>query len=715
MLERIGPVAMREGFDDVHTRELERRASLVTDPVERLRLRLELARFQESQGNVAEARRLFDSIYRDNSTLLGVVRATVDFYWRNKLADPAIDILLQASKAAYPALGKQFIFEATRKATEAKEFARARDLLGPLLEGDAYNSEYLAAMAETFAREGNDQALRDFYLAKIQAYRAAPLSNEERTQRIAELRRGLIPALARLKDDAGAVAQYIEILSRYPEDEGLAQEAAAYAERHGRGQQLLDYYVKATADSPKDYRWPMVLARLQTYFEDYPAAIASYTKAARVRPDRSDLLMARAALEERLMRFDEAAQTYTQVYDLTYQNPQWMEKVAELRARQGQAGAALQALKKAKIEGRPEKPEVFFETAAGLEAWNMLPQAREFAERGVSLAEQQLLTEPSNIEGSKTYATVMTRLRHYDEAYARLEMAAQAAKVSKFTPSLQSPLQAMGQAVRTYFTPVEKTAFAAFLETRRASMSEADVTENLLPLAATAGLADVEVRWRTQLMMADPRSPEAQGLEARLVQFEEQRMRFDELGALLEQYWSVYPQVLGKDDILTRAADIYRRGGNTDGEFAALSKAFARQGLSGEYVTRYLELLLARDPQRLPAMAGSGWSELIRNAAANVALASGNRELALAAITARGSTLAPVWSRAYTGLVGLYYADSSPQINTAFQSGLGTGNIGERVGKPVDRNQQLAGNIWFYYGSRYGEYLAVTRQGEPED
>ena len=132
-------------------------------------------------------------------------------------------------------------------------------------------------------------------------------------------------------------------------------------------------------------------------------------------------------------------------------------------------------------------------------------------------------------------------------------------------------------------------------------------------------------------------------------------------------------------------------------------------------MTRYLELLLARDPQRLPAMAGSGWSELIRNAAANVALASGNRELALAAITARGSTLAPVWSRAYTGLVGLYYADSSPQINTAFQAGLGTGNIGERVGKPVDRNQQLAGNIWFYYGSRYGEYLAVTRQGEPED
>src|SRR5438270_3814130 len=38
-----------------------------------------------------------------------------------------------------------------------------------------------------------------------------------------------------------------------------------------------------------------------------------------------------------------------------------------------------------------------------------------------------------------------------------------------------------------------------------------------------------------------------------------------------------------------------------------------------------------------------------------------------------------------------------------------------RVAKPVDRDQQLAGNIWFYYGSRYGEYLGTTKLGDPED
>ena len=51
--------------------------------------------------------------------------------------DPAIDTLLKAAKSAYPALGKQFSFEAARKATEAKEYARARELLTAAAPGSA--------------------------------------------------------------------------------------------------------------------------------------------------------------------------------------------------------------------------------------------------------------------------------------------------------------------------------------------------------------------------------------------------------------------------------------------------------------------------------------------------------------------------------------------------------------------------------------------------
>ncbi len=98
----------------------------------------------------------------------------------------------------------------------------------------------------------------------------------------------------------------------------------------------------------------MVLARVETQMEDYPAAIASYTRAAVVRPDRTDLIKERLNLEERLLRFEEAAVSAQKLYDLTYRNPMWMEKLAELRARQGRNADAVTALNKAWIDGRSD-------------------------------------------------------------------------------------------------------------------------------------------------------------------------------------------------------------------------------------------------------------------------------------------------------------------------------------------------------------------------
>ena len=186
---------------------------------------------------------------------------------------------------------------------------------------------------------------------------------------------------------------------------------------------LSDFYAKTVAQSPRDYRWSMVLARTQTNLENYPAAIDTYAKSIAIRPDRADLYIARAGLEERLMRFDEAAADYERIYQLAYKDPQWMEKVATVRARQGKTKEAVAALQAALIEGRPENAGNYFEVARRLEGWGMLDQARSFAEQGVSKAGADLLASAEHHAGARIYVRIMTRLRQPEQAYATLQKA----------------------------------------------------------------------------------------------------------------------------------------------------------------------------------------------------------------------------------------------------------------------------------------------------
>jgi Tfp pilus assembly protein PilF len=690
LLDSIRETAGNLGLDQVQGSAIERQIAVATDPVERMRLRLDLMRFYEGRREPERARQIVETLYAQNPEILGVVRATANFYWRNKLPKQAVDVLVAASAAANSTLKKQFTLEAATKSTESADYTRARKLLEQLLQSEPSNPEYVAAMADTYARQGDDAGLREFYAAKIREITDQSLR--------ASLRRGLVPVLARQKDYAGAVDQYIEIIKVFPEDDGVTREAASFAGAHGEKARLLGYFQKAVADSPRDFRWPMVLARLDTFFEDIPAAIAAYSQAVAIRPDRVDLYIARASLEERLMRFDAALATYTKLYGLTYQDPHWMRKVAEVHARQGRKDEAVKALRKALIEGRPERPQPFFEAARILDSWNMLDAAREMAERGVSLAGNDLLTDGDYISGARIYARIMTRLRTYKEALGRLEKLP--ADLNRFNYAVAG----IGEAVKTYFTPEEKSAFAAFLGERNPRTAAA--------LAGTAGLADVEARWLFGQLMANPKPgmPELQ----RLQQLQSQRMRHDELAGQLLDYWNVYPPVPGRDALLLGAAAAYRAAGDEAGELQALTMAQERMSLAGDEFGRYLQLLLKRDPHRVVTLAGPA-PYTDRDAAANAAVASGDPALALEAVAARGDGLSPVWTRAHTALTGLYYADSAPSAEPDFLATLGPNTIGEVLGKPVDQGQQLAGDIWFYYGTAYGEYLAAKKSGDPED
>jgi predicted Zn-dependent protease len=742
--EEIETLAQQKSLETVRQHALEKQAALTTDPITRLQLRYALIRLYESRKDFPAAQKNVEALYRENPKILGVVRSTVDFYWRMKMQPQAISVLLQAAKDAYPVLSAQFTYEAARKSTDAKQFQSARDLLAGLLKDSPYSGEYLAAMADTYAQAGDDRGLEQFYLEKIALFRSAPLTGDARKAQIAALRRGLIPALTRMHNYAGVVDQYIELINNFPEDDTLVTEAALYALRYQRQQQLVDFYAKTVAQSPRDYRWSMVLARMQTNLENYPAAIDTYAKSIAIRPDRADLYTARAGLEERLMRFDEAAADYEHVYQLAYRDPQWMEKVAAVRARQGKIKEVVAALQAALIEGRPENAGNYFEVAHRLENWGMLEQARSFTEQGVNKAGPELLSSAEHHAGAKAYSRIMTRLRQHEQAFTILQKALdesaanlpvlkeqvekqgvagltdaqwresiRRSRIETARTGMVGALQEMGSAVNTYFTPEERLAFAHFAESKRSGMTLDDVEKFAIPLAESAALADQEARWRFEWMMQRAGAPNYYPNTQPFIDLQRQRGQFAELASQMELFAEKIPANLRSAPLLA-SADAFRSAGDEPNELRILSRIFSINGLDATRQQRYFQLLLARQPQDLVRIS-SAWPSSSGEQAANYVVAHGSPALSHTVVQARGNTRPPVWNKAYNALVGLYFAEPTPDVNNAFLAALGDDPIAVRLARPVDRAQQLAGNTWFYYGSRYGEYLGTAKLGNPED
>lgn len=741
-LEFIAQAAAQQSLVQVQEHSLERQIALTTDPVRHTALRYDLERICESNGNAAAAQTMIDAIYHDNPKVLGVVRATVDYDWSHDRKPQAVAVLEEAGRNAYPLLAQQLNFEAARKLTEIGQYAQARAFLDDLLAASPFDGRYLEVIADTYGGAGDNAGLRDFYEKQINALKAA--HSADKTAKIATLRRGLIPALTRLNDVSGAVDQYIELINAYPDDGGLATEAALYAVRYHQQEKVLGFYRKTVADSPRDSRWPVVLARLETTQEDYPAAIDAYSKAIVIRPDRVDLYMARAVLNEKLQHFDEAVADYEKLYLLTYKDPQWMESAAEARARQGKQELAIAALQTAYIDGKQPKPANYFDVAQKLEAWNMLEPASRFAQKGVDLAEDGLLADPTNHGGAAIYARVLTRLRKADAAYAKL---ADTLAASGKTPGLAATvagveekglaaitsdqwrqqqrsvrmsagregfakaLREIAATAHTYYTPEETQAFEQFLEQKAAEANIDDRTLFYLPAAEAGGLTEMQANLEWQIAASKAATVPVNWEP--WVRLQRSRLLLDSSARQLDGF-APSVGVKYRDAVYTEAADLYHDSGDEADELRALENIPSLSEKNILLRTRYFALLLARQPDRFVALAGSG-SASARNAATQYAVLHASNSLALEAVKQRGNGLNPVWTSSYTSLTGLYLHQFDATTANAFGSALGDATIGERVSRPTDRTQQLAGDVWFYYGTRYGEYLGLTHSSDAED
>ncbi len=756
----LATLAQTHSLPLVHERSLQKQIALTSDPVEKIQLNYTLAASLEARRDLPAATPVIAAVYAQNPRILGVVRATTDFYTRTNQPKPAIATLLQAAHAATPTLARSFTLEAAQKANESNDPTQARTLALTLLPATPYDPQVLAIIAGSYARTHDDAGLKSFYEAQLDSIKTAPLTPADRKQDTALLRRGLIPALTRLKNPEGALNQYIALLSAFPEDSPTVQEAALYALRYGRKPQLVDFLRTTVRQSPQDSRFAILLAQVDTTFEDLPDALTAYNSAIAVRKDRADLYQSRADLELRLGLADPAplelaAADFTRLYTLTYHDPQWMVRLAELRARQRRPADAVKALQTAYLNGHPATADDAFKVADQLAAWNLLPQARTFADRGLALAGPDLLL-PKNpnagnpysvdLSNAAVYARILTRLGHPDQALATLAAARRAVDTNPSYPAdladqlaaagisaddvtaqraayrkrrdtnadtqLTLATNALGATAAQYFTPEQKQAFGQTLDTLHATNPTLALTA-----ATAAGLADREAAFRQQLLLTGTLA-QAQTQRPLYLALQQSRLAFADLAQTLESYAKRIPAPRAPA-VLTEAAQAYRDAADEPDELR-LTRTLA-QADNSPLRDRFFDLLLRHDSAALTALAATPNASLA-DAALNYTLAHRDQPASLAALAARGHNLPPVWQPASASLVLTYFANphTTTQDSTPFTQSLASeATVAARLATPADPAKQLTGNQWFYYGSRYGIFLATVPKAvtlpDPED
>ena len=676
----------RLGFEDLAVLSRQRAVALNTDPVEKLSARLQLAKLYQSQQDLPRAEGEYAALLTENPNLLGIVRANADFYWETKQPKKAVATLEAASGRSQAPYQVQFRREAAQKAADSADYVTARRLLDTLLSADPYNGDLLAAKAATYASEGDNKGLIQFYSAQLAQLKSANRSDDA-------LRRGYINALVKGKQYDEALEQYEALLNAYPEDENLTRELARFAEANHLADRLTKYYEKATADSPRNYRWPMVLARIDTSLRRYPEAVAALDKAVVVRPDRTDLFIAKADLETRLLRFDDALKTYQKLYDASYHDSQYLASQASLHARLGHNADVVRLLKAAYVDAHPKELDGYVEAMSRLADWHMYTEVDQIYQ------EAKPNIRPDNGDFQKLAmleGQALVALRKPVEALEAGVSVRRAAKRANFRPEVA----AIGAMVDDLYTPEEKAAFAAKLETPQAIPAEINVYD----LARASGFAELAAKRLTLSALAQ------RDVWRNLEALQSRRLLNSALARQLEAIAPVFPNNK-RDPINTAAMTAYARAGD-DADELRLSQARLMTGAALGDMHHYAQLLveshadLAARVREMNTANPTAANQLTQELLPMVP-----EDRAFEVIQARGANLSSLWTHAYSALTGLFFV--SPKAAGQFDSTLGPRTVAAQLS--ATKGDALQGAVWFYYAARYGDYLTARKDAGAAD
>jgi cellulose synthase operon protein C len=712
----LNETARNFGLDSLQESLIQKRIQYASTDLEKITVSLELVSFYDSRGQKEKAESVLLALYQQQKASAGLIQELISFYSRNGNYNKAFGIYDASLQIANSKYHKQYLREIVDRYRERKNYDRALAAVAELRKEDPLNGDLFRIVSEIYAEQGNYPAMVQHYRDGLQMVRDSKMSEDEKKQQIAVMRKGIIQANLILKDYTAALDQYIELLNRDAENEALLSEAAFFASRYEISPRLFDYYNKTAAASPKDHRWPMLLGRLHLYSSNPEAAIDQFRTAIAIRPERVDLHQSLADAYQRSGKYPEVLQEYDRLYALTYKDSRWLSSMAELNARLGNQKKALEFCEQYLADRKPMERD--FEMAKKCLNWGMSKSAIAYGNAGLKKFQTDL-KQWIPPEGFAAYIEALVQnnssatalelmhqtLNRIDVAKKKATFDAEALRSVEYMVQ-DAMVRVLPSLVKKYSTGDELNVLESKLLALNAVSNNEQRSKRLLPFAQAAGLAKSEEQLLRQLVHEgyDSSTSHYSTNRENLRRFYLDRHEYAACAKFLEAEWRKYRHHADYRNELLQVAEAYRLAGLHDNELVILREyyAFGRNtALEAEPVERYLTLLYEKN-LREELKSSAVTADLT---AANFFVKRRDRELATLAIESLSKTQDPVWKTIHLAMLGKELGINEPGVKELFVAGLDLRTIGESIDTRGDSTSSLLGDDWFFYGTRYGEYL----------
>ena len=206
--------------------------------------------------------------------------------------------------------------ELADKLIEIKSYSEAAGVLSAALEKKGWDAGIFKKLARAYTYQKSSSSLIYLHQDMKEMIEEDASGREERRTKLSLINKTIADSLSHTDRKKKTLDYYIEWINQGPVEMERARTAWSFAVRNGLTSRLIDYYDKTAQKAHKDFRWSLVLARLQAWNNGPEKAVAAYELAIRNEPGKEYLYREAVPLLRTMKKYNEAARMYNSLSEL---------------------------------------------------------------------------------------------------------------------------------------------------------------------------------------------------------------------------------------------------------------------------------------------------------------------------------------------------------------------------------------------------------------